>query len=122
AMKRKLSGLLELSSLFSLFVLLQCGCGDKKATDTGTPGDGKSGSSTTAPAAGTASGGIIRIGEFASLTGKEAAFGNSSHKGTVLAIEQLNAAGGVLGKQLELVSEDNRTTQGESATVVQKLI
>jgi len=67
-------------------------------------------------------GGEIRIGEFASLTGKEAAFGNSSHKGTLLAIEDVNAAGGVLGKKLKLITEDNRTTQGESATVVRKLI
>ena len=64
----------------------------------------------------------VRIGEFASLTGKEAAFGQSSHKGTLLAIEDLNAAGGVLGRKLELICEDNRTTPGESATVVQKLI
>ena len=35
----------------------------------------------------------IRVGEVASLTGKEAAFGQSSHKGTLLAIEELNAAG-----------------------------
>jgi branched-chain amino acid transport system substrate-binding protein len=62
------------------------------------------------------------VGEFASLTGKEAAFGNSSHKGTLLAIEDLNAAGGVLGKKLHLVTEDTRSTPGESATVVRKLI
>jgi branched-chain amino acid transport system substrate-binding protein len=68
------------------------------------------------------SGGAIRIGEFASLTGKEAAFGQSSHKGTVLAIDEINAAGGVLGKKLKLVYEDNRTTPGESATIVKKLI
>src|SRR6266496_5449187 len=68
------------------------------------------------------SGDVIKIGEFASLTGKEAAFGQSSHKGTLLAIEELNSAGGVLGKKIELVYEDNRTTPGESATVVQKLI
>src|SRR6266496_3388198 len=67
-------------------------------------------------------GDVIKIGEFASLTGKEAAFGQSSHKGTLLAIEELNAAGGVLGKKIELVYEDNRSTPGESATVVQKLI
>jgi branched-chain amino acid transport system substrate-binding protein len=74
-------------------------------------------------AAGGGSGGdVIKVGEFASLTGKEAAFGNSSHKGTALAIDDLNAAGGVLGKQLKLITEDNRTTQGESATVVRKLI
>ena len=39
----------------------------------------------------------IAIGEVASLTGKEAAFGQSSHRGTLIAIEELNAAGGVLG-------------------------
>jgi branched-chain amino acid transport system substrate-binding protein len=55
----------------------------------------------------------IKVGEFASLTGKEATFGTSSHEGTVLAIEEINAAGGVLGKQLELVYEDNRSTPGE---------
>lgn len=64
----------------------------------------------------------IKIGEFASLTGKEAAFGQSSHKGTALAIEALNAAGGVLGKKIDFVYEDNRSTPGESATIAKKLI
>ena len=64
----------------------------------------------------------IKVGEFASLTGKEAAFGQSSHKGTLLAIEELNAAGGVLGQQFELITEDNQSKQGESATIVKKLI
>src|SRR5271165_1639085 len=64
----------------------------------------------------------IRIGEYASLTGKEAAFGQSSHKGTLLAIERINAAGGVLGRRLELFTEDNQSKQGESATIVKKLI
>jgi branched-chain amino acid transport system substrate-binding protein len=67
-------------------------------------------------------GSTIKVGEFASLTGKEAAFGQSSHKGTLLAIEEINAAGGVLGKQLELIYEDNRSTPGESATIAKKLI
>jgi branched-chain amino acid transport system substrate-binding protein len=64
----------------------------------------------------------IRIGEFASLTGKEAAFGQSSHKGTELAIEELNAGGGLLGRKIEYVYEDNRSTPGESATIAKKLI
>ncbi len=64
----------------------------------------------------------IKVGEFASLTGKEAAFGQSSHKGTLLAIEQLNATGGALGRQFELITEDNQSKQGESATIVKKLI
>lgn len=64
----------------------------------------------------------IRIGEFASLTGKEAAFGQSSHKGTVLAVEEINKAGGVLGRRLEHVFADNQSKPGESATVVRKLV
>jgi len=64
----------------------------------------------------------IAIGEYASLTGREAAFGNSSHNGTKLAIEELNAAGGLLGKQVKLIYEDNRSMPGESATIVKKLI
>ena len=65
---------------------------------------------------------VIKVGEFASLTGKEATFGTSSHEGTVLAIEEINAAGGVLGKKMELITEDNLSKAGESATVVNKLI
>ena len=64
----------------------------------------------------------IKIGEFASLTGKEAVFGQNAHKGTLLAIEEANAAGGVLGRQLELLTEDDQSKAGESATAVKKLI
>lgn len=64
----------------------------------------------------------IVIGEFASLTGKEASFGTSSHEGTLMAIEEINAAGGVLGRKLELKTEDNLSKAGESANIVNKLI
>ena len=64
----------------------------------------------------------IRVGEFASLSGKEATFGESSHNGTELAVNELNAAGGLLGKKLKLVTEDDRSQAGEPATVVRKLI
>jgi branched-chain amino acid transport system substrate-binding protein len=67
-------------------------------------------------------GDTIKVGEFASLTGKEATFGTSSHEGTLLAIEEANAAGGVLGKQLELLTEDDQTKAGEPANAVNKLI
>ena len=64
----------------------------------------------------------IKIGEVASLTGKEAAFGQSSHKGTLLAIEEINAGAGALGRKLELIAEDNQSKQGESATITKKLL
>lgn len=65
---------------------------------------------------------IIKIGEFASLTGQIASFGQSSNAGTKLAVEEINAAGGVLGKQIALITEDDRSTAGEPANVVRKLI
>ncbi|MEO6992630.1 MAG: ABC transporter substrate-binding protein [Lacunisphaera sp.] len=64
----------------------------------------------------------IKIGEYASLTGKEASLGQSSHQGTVLAVETINAAGGVLGRPLELIAEDTQSKPGESGTAVRKLI
>src|SRR5688572_11812228 len=64
----------------------------------------------------------IIVGEFASLTGGSASFGQSSHKGTQLAIDELNAAGGVLGKKLKLITEDDQSLAGQPATIVRKLI
>lgn len=71
---------------------------------------------------GAGGGDTIKVGEFASLTGKDATFGISSHEGTLMAIEEINAAGGVLGKKLELLTEDTQCKAGESATVVNKLV
>ncbi len=73
-------------------------------------------------AGGSGGGAPIKVGEFASLTGKEATFGISSHEGTLMAIEEINKAGGVLGRQLELLTEDTQSKPGEPATVVNKLI
>lgn len=64
----------------------------------------------------------IIVGEFASLTGGSASFGQSSHNGTLLAIEEINAAGGVLGKKLKLITEDDQSLAGQPATIVRKLI
>ena len=64
----------------------------------------------------------IKIGHYGSLTGKDAAFGVATRKGVLLAIEELNAKGGVLGRKLEYVVEDIQSKQGESATAVKKLV
>jgi len=80
--------------------LISCGCSKE-------PGSG---------------GDTIKIGEFASLTGKEATFGQMSHHGTEMAVEEVNAAGGVLGKKIQLIYEDDQSKAGEPATVVKKLI
>ena len=64
----------------------------------------------------------IKLGHYASLTGKDAAFGLATRKGVLLAVEELNAKGGVLGRKLEYLVEDIQSKQGESATAVKKLI
>ncbi|MFY8216398.1 MAG: ABC transporter substrate-binding protein [Chthoniobacterales bacterium] len=64
----------------------------------------------------------IVIGEFASLTGGTASFGQSSHKGTLMAVDEINAAGGLLGKKVKLVTEDDQSKAGEPSTVVRKMI
>ncbi|HQY20099.1 MAG TPA: ABC transporter substrate-binding protein [Ignavibacteria bacterium] len=64
----------------------------------------------------------ILIGEFASLTGSEATFGQSSHNALMLAVEEINSSGGVLGKQIKLITDDTQSKTQEVPTVVQKLI
>ncbi|HEY4414189.1 MAG TPA: ABC transporter substrate-binding protein [Verrucomicrobiae bacterium] len=79
-------------------------------------GCNKSASDAGAPSA------TIKVGEFASLTGSEATFGQQSHNGTQLAVDEINAAGGVLGKKIDLITEDDQSQAGQPATVVRKLI
>ncbi|MGE5608613.1 MAG: ABC transporter substrate-binding protein [Bacillota bacterium] len=64
----------------------------------------------------------IVIGEYTSMTGATATFGQSSHNALMLAIDQINASGGVLGKKIRVVAEDDRSDANEAVTAVQKLI
>jgi branched-chain amino acid transport system substrate-binding protein len=64
----------------------------------------------------------IPVGEFASLTGGTATFGQSEHNGDVLAVEEINAAGGVLGKKINLLTEDDQSKTEEAVASVQKLV
>ncbi|MFZ4765074.1 MAG: ABC transporter substrate-binding protein [Roseimicrobium sp.] len=65
---------------------------------------------------------VIVIGEVAAMTGGTATFGQSAHSGTQMAVDEVNAAGGVLGKKIKLVTEDDQSKQGEAGTVAKKLI
>ncbi len=64
----------------------------------------------------------IVIGEVAAMTGNTATFGQSSHAGTQMAVDEVNEAGGLLGKKLKLISEDDQSKQGEAGTLAKKLI
>lgn len=66
--------------------------------------------------------GDILIGHYASLTGAEATFGQSTDHGVVLALEERNAAGGVKGRKLVLKTLDDASKSSEAGNVVQRLI
>ena len=64
----------------------------------------------------------ILIGEYGSLTGTTATFGISTKNGIEMATEAINAAGGLLGKQVRIIVEDDQGRPEEAQTVVTKLI
>lgn len=64
----------------------------------------------------------VRIGVFMSLTGDTANFGISSVNGIKMAAEEVNAAGGINGKQIELLVQDDRSDASEAATIVTKFV
>jgi len=74
-----------------------------------------------APAAAPA-GDVVKIGFLGALTGDVAMFGKPTLDGMKMAAEEINAAGGVLGKKIEIVEADNRGDKQEGASVTQKFI
>jgi branched-chain amino acid transport system substrate-binding protein len=78
--------------------------------------------STGGNASVSASGEEIPVGEFDGLTGGTAGFGQTSHNGMVLAVDEINAAGGVNGKKLHLYTEDDESQKEKVRNVVTKLI
>jgi branched-chain amino acid transport system substrate-binding protein len=64
----------------------------------------------------------IKIGHYASMTGSEATFGQSTDRGIRLAIDEINKAGGLNGKPLELKTYDDQGKGQEAGTAVLRLI
>ena len=69
-----------------------------------------------------AEGDTIKIGFLGGLTGAHSHYGIETLKGMKMAVEDINAAGGVLGKKLEIVEGDHGSNSSEAANVTQKLI
>ncbi len=64
----------------------------------------------------------IKIGFHAPLTGFAASDGKSATEGAKLAVNQVNAAGGVMGKKLELVVYDDQAKPAQAIPIANKLI
>jgi branched-chain amino acid transport system substrate-binding protein len=93
-------------AFISLLLLGMVGCG----------GGGDKGGA--APAAS----GTVLIGHYGSMTGSEATFGQSTDNGIRLAIKEVNAAGGVKGRMVELKTYDDQGKSQEAGTAVTRLI
>ncbi|RMH59391.1 MAG: branched-chain amino acid ABC transporter substrate-binding protein [Candidatus Hydrogenedentota bacterium] len=76
-------------------------------------GGGKSGRGTPAPSTGN----TIYIGVAGPMTGDLAQFGESLRNGVTLAFDEINSAGGVLGKKLEIVVGDDQAKTNEGVNV-----
>lgn len=73
------------------------------------------------------SGSVFAAGELAlgiqgPLTGNLAVYGVNTENGAKLAVDEINAAGGVNGKMLKLISYDSRADKAEAANATQRLI
>ena len=112
-MKKILSILLALTLIFSL-----AACNSEASN----PGDGGSAQGTAGASASKYDQlKKIYIGSVTPLTGAGAATGEFNKKAMELWAEQVNAAGGILGKQVEIIFEDTQSTEAGSANAYQKL-
>ena len=65
---------------------------------------------------------VIKIGLLAPLTGQAAADGLSVQNSVKLAVEKVNAEGGLMGKKVELITYDDRADGKEAVALARKLI
>jgi branched-chain amino acid transport system substrate-binding protein len=73
------------------------------------------------PGAGGESGPIV-VGYYGDLTGRTSNFGQSTKNGALMAVDEINKAGGINGRQIQILSEDDEGRPEKAATVVTKLI
>ena len=103
------------STGLTLLSALAFGCNN---TDTATTTTGKTGGTGTTSEAG----GTIKIGAYLSLTGNEGDFGKATQEGIQLAVDKINAAGGINGKKIEMKIVNDEGNTSKTATVVGDLV
>ncbi len=116
--------LLRSAALGAAVALTVAGCKQPDAT-TSADSNGAPASTTTQTAKAKpypADAKTIVLGEYGSLTGGTATFGQSTDKAIKMAIEEINAKGGVLGKPVEVSVEDDGSRADQVPGAVLKLI
>ena len=102
----------------TMAVTMLAGCGDNGGSS--ASGAGSAGSSSAAPASSgsTATGAAFRIGGTGPLTGGAAIYGNAAKNGAQIAVDEINAMGGI---QLELKYEDDTHDAEKAVNAYNKL-
>ena len=77
---------------------------------------------TTSMASATSAAAVIKIGLITPLSGIYAPDGTQVQQGAQIAVDQLNAAGGVLGEQIQLIPQDEGTTTAQTVNAAQILV
>ncbi|MEN6316181.1 MAG: ABC transporter substrate-binding protein [Clostridiaceae bacterium] len=107
-------------------VAVGCGNASTASAEPTTSTNAQPANSTNAAPASTstkpATGGEILIGVSAAITGAAPLDGERSMQGINMAVEEINANGGVLGKKLKITSEDDQNTSNIAVNVVNKLV
>ena len=66
--------------------------------------------------------GPILVGYYGDLSGRTSSFGQSTKNGVEMAADEINKAGGINGRQIQIITEDDQGEPNKAATVVTKLI
>jgi branched-chain amino acid transport system substrate-binding protein len=72
--------------------------------------------------AGTSATDEIVVGYYGDLTGRTASFGTSTKNGVEMAVDEINKAGGIMGRKVRVIVEDDQGEPNKAATVVSKLV
>lgn len=98
-----------------------CSSGEGASASTGAD-TGADAGADGGDSAGTASGGTFKIGGIGPLTGDAASYGISVKQGAQVAVDEINAAGGVNGMTLELIFEDDECNEEKSVSAYNKVM
>lgn len=107
--------------LTAIFMLAACG-GDEAATDSSSNDDAASDENNATEDGKTADEGPIRIGVVTTLSGPYGEIGEEMLDGIEVAVDEANEAGGVLGKKIELVIEDDEVQPDVSIRKAEKMV
>lgn len=97
-------------------------CGGAPTAAPPPPPGGPAVAPTNAPAVAPASGGEIVVGATLPVTGASSAEGAYQIKALKLAVKQINAAGGINGKTINLIIEDNQSSNPGELAALQKAV